>query len=380
MKIAYIMKNYNAASELWLQRQIEMLKKNITFIAATDNTEKTWHNTIPVINLSRYSTFKKILEKFKILTKKPTTERYCEALTKALGANKVNVIFINYLSLSFDLKDVLLKTDLPIVIHTHGYDITWDLMSRETGKMVYDESYLHFARSISKKALFIANSNYSKNRIIEIGISTDRIVVKKFGVTVEGQKILNYKTAAIKILYIGRLIECKAPDLVIRAFELACERGLDSELIIAGGGNLEALCESLRERSKYKEKIKLLGFVSAEEGERLRSMCDIFTAHNCKSTTTNQIEAFGVSIIEAMAAGLPVVTGRSGGVVDSIIDGVTGFLVTPGDIEEHADKFLELANNPDLRISMGRKAIERIKKSFSLEGEKKSILEILRKL
>ena len=71
MKIAYIMKNYNAASEVWLQRQIEMLKENITFIAATDNKEKIWRNTIPVTNLSRYSIFKKILEKLKILKKKP---------------------------------------------------------------------------------------------------------------------------------------------------------------------------------------------------------------------------------------------------------------------------------------------------------------------
>ena len=294
--------------------------------------------------------------------------------------NEIDVIFINYLSLSYDLKDVLLDTDLPIVIHTHGYDITWDLLSRETGKMVYNESYLHFAKNISRKALFIANSNYSKNKIMKIGISADRIVVKKFGVSIEGQRKIDNKTAAIKILYIGRLIECKAPDLVIRAFELACDRGLDGELIIAGGGNLGTLCESLRERSTYKEKIKLLGFVSAEEGARLRSECDIFTAHNCKSATTNQVEAFGVSIIEAMAAGLPVVTGRSGGVVDSIIDGETGFLVTPGDIEEHASKFLELATNPALRMSMGDNAIKRVKNCFSLEGEKMSILEILRKL
>ena len=227
--------------------------------------------------------------------------------------------------------------------------------------------------------MFIANSNYSKNKITEIGIPADRVVVKKFGVVIEGQKTLNKSTEGIKILFIGRLIECKAPDLVIKAFELACDRGLDGELIIAGDGNLANVCKSIRTRSKYKEKIKLLGYVSAEEGVRLRGMCDIFTAHNCTSKATNQVESFGVSIIEAMAAGLPVVTGRSGGVVESIIDGVTGFLVTPGDIEEHASRFLELATNPDLRISMGRNAVERVKISFTLEGEKRALLEILQK-
>lgn len=380
MRIAYIIKNYNAASELWLHRQIEILKENIVFIAATDNRENMWRNTIPVINLSQYSFIKKILEKLKITKKISITERYCKALKKTLFLNKVDVIFVNYLSLSYDLKDILLETDLPVVIHTHGYDITWDLLSRETGKRIYDESYLDFAREISKKSLLIANSNHSKNKIIEIGIPADRVIVKKFGVTIEGRKSISNKKSGIKILFIGRLIECKAPDLVIKAFELACKRGLDAELIIAGGGNMESVCNLLREHSKYKEKIKLLGYVDAEEGIRLRSECDIFTAHNCKSPTTNQVEAFGVSIIEAMSAGLPVVTGRSGGVVDSVIDGVTGFLVSPGDIEGHAEKFLELAANPDLRMDMGKNAIKRVTDCFSLESERDTILEILRKI
>jgi len=375
------MKNYSSVSELWLQRQIEMLKDNITFIAATDNKQNMWGNAIPVVNLSHYSVFMRVLAKLTIINRKPITERYCETLLKALTKNEVDVIFCNYLSLAYDLKDVLLNINVPIIIHTHGYDITWDLMSRETGEMIYDDCYFDFARKVSKKALIIANSNYSKNKVIEIGVAEDRIVVKKFGVAIERQKkIHRSKTSAVRILYLGRLIECKAPDLVIRAFELACEKGLDGELFIAGSGNMENTCKSLRECSKYKEKIKFLGHVNAEEGVSLRSMCDIFTAHNCKSVATNQIESFGVSIIEAMAAGMPVVTGRSGGVVESVIDGVTGFLVTPGDVGDHANKFLELANSPDLRMTMGRKSVERIKDSFSLEGEKKSLLEILKKV
>lgn len=379
MRIAFVMKNYCAPSELWLQRQIEMLQDQIAFIAVLDNHKKAWRGIIPVVSLKYRPIYKRLLAKFGFIKKESITDRYCKRLSAALFEHQADVVFVQYLSVSHDLKSLLLDINLPIVIHTHGYDITWDLKSRDTGEKIYNNDYIEFARVISQKATYIANSEYSKNKIQEIGIPPSKVVVKRFGVPLEGAKPIIRKTAGVKILYLGRLIEVKAPDLVIKAFELACNNGLDGELIIAGGGNLEGACKELRERSKYKEKIKLLGYVSAEEGIKLRSMCDIFTAHNCKSTATNQEEAFGVSIIEAMSAGLPVVTGRSGGVVDSIIDGVTGFLITPGDIEEHADKLLELATNPGLRAAMGGNAVKRIQDYFSLEGEKQSLINILKK-
>lgn len=377
MKVAYIMQNYSAASELWLQRQLEMLKDNIVFIAAIDNKERYWKNRLPVINLySDYPFYKKLLIKLKLLRVRTPQERYNEVLQNTFKKNKVDVILINYLTLAYELKETLLTTKLPIVIHTHGYDITWDLLSTASGARVYDESYFKFARDISKKSLLIANSNHSKNKIAEIGINKNNILVKKFGVPIEG-RVRSAKVEAIKILFIGRLIELKAPNLVIKAFERACEKGLNGELLIAGGGPLELECKRLREQSKYKEQIKILGVVGADYGQTLRKECDIFTAHNCKSTSTNQVEAFGVSIIEAMSAGLPVVTGKSGGVVDSIVHGETGFLFEPGDVKEHADRLLELAENDELRKRMGVKGIERVKQYFSLDGEKLSLKEIL---
>ncbi len=377
MKVAYIMQNYSAVSELWLQRQLQMLKDDVSFIASIDNQERYWNNEIPVVNLySDYSFLKKILIKLKILRVRTPQERYNDVLRKALAANCVDVIFVNYLTLAYDLKEVLLSTKIPIFIHTHGYDITWNLLSISTGKMIYTDAYFKFVRDISRKSVLIANSRDSKNRLLRIGVSDDNILIKRFGVSIEGLGLNNNKES-IKILYLGRLIDFKRPDLVIKAFEKACDKGLKGELIIAGGGYLETTCKLLQKESKYRDKIKLLGVVSSEEGKKLRRECDIFTVHNCKGILTNQCEAFGVSIIEAMSAGMPVVTGRSGGVVDSVVDRETGFLFTPGNVNEHADRLLELAQNDELRVNMGKKGIERVKQYFSLEGEKKFLITML---
>ncbi len=378
MRIAYVVENYRAQSELWIERQIEMLKDDISFIAAADNGEKYWNNFIPIVNLySNYPLMKRLAIKLRLIRTRSPIERNNEILLKKLGKG-VDIIFVNFLTLAYRLQDALNEADLPLIIHTHGYDITWDLMSLDTMQRRYDEDYFAFVKNISKKALLIANSNESKHRLSELGVDDSRIFVKKFGVSIERSETIDKGNISVKILYIGRLVDCKAPDLVIRAFELACERGLQGELIVAGDGPLEVTCRLIQMRSKYRDRIKLLGVVNAEEGQKLRRQCDIFTAHNCKGVLTNQIEAFGVSIIEAMSAGLPVVTGRSGGVVDSIIDGETGFLVEPGDIDEHAERLLQLAVDPGLRARMGEMALERVRNNFSIEGEEACLRVILR--
>lgn len=380
MKIAYVMQNYAATSELWLQRQLEMLAGDIAFIAATDGEEKLWNGSTPVVNLySDYPMLKKILMQTGLTRIRSPQERYCEVLSRQLLRTRTDVILVNYLTLAYDLRELLDSTDLPIAIHTHGYDITWDLRSITTGNKVYADEYFDFARRISSKATIMANSHHSKELLTNIGIPEHKVIVKHFGVPIEG-RTRRTPDGILRILYLGRLIDFKAPDLVIKAFDKACDKGMQGELIIAGDGYMESTCKLLQMRSKYKNRIKIIGAVNVEEGRHLRSKCDIFTAHSCTGAVSNQREAFGVAFIEAMSAGLPVVTGKSGGIMESVIDGETGLLFTPGDVDEHAEQLLKLANNSDLRWRMGENAIARVKQEFSLSGEHSSIITILRNI
>jgi glycosyltransferase involved in cell wall biosynthesis len=152
---------------------------------------------------------------------------------------------------------------------------------------------------------------------------------------------------------------------------------MDGQLVIAGDGPLRTMCELLRARSSFRERIALLGAVDAPTGERLRTEADIFTAHNCRGPLSHQEEAFGVSVVEAMAAGLPVVSGRSGSLPELIEHGREGLLVEPGDVEGHADAFLRLASDPGLRQSMGEAGWRRAKERFSCERERGQLRAIL---
>jgi glycosyltransferase involved in cell wall biosynthesis len=180
----------------------------------------------------------------------------------------------------------------------------------------------------------------------------------------------------LTILYLGRLVDFKGPEQVIRAFDVACKKGLNARLVLAGDGPLRVTCELLKRDLEYGHKIEIPGEMSWEKGQTLFLQADIFTAHNRKGPLTNQEEAFGVSIVEAMAHGIPVITGSNGGCTETIVHNETGILVEPGDIEAHAEAFLLLGKNADLRIKMGEKGRERVLVNYSPERERKRLLQI----
>ena len=214
------------------------------------------------------------------------------------------------------------------------------------------------------------------NRLVSIGVARDRIGLKYFGV--ERQEWIDRQDRdEISILYVGRLVDFKGPDLLLQAFLSACECGLQGILIIAGDGPLMEACKAQKEGSKYKHRVKLLGSVTSETADQLYTNADIFSCHHCKGSRSNRVEAFGVTIIEAMSYGLPVVTGASGGVTETVIDGETGYLFTPGDIEAHKDCLMRLARNNSLRRKLGREGWIRVNNYFTTEAEEKRLVEIL---
>src|SRR5207249_10069750 len=98
---------------------------------------------------------------------------------------------------------------------------------------------------------------------------------------------------------------------------------------------------------------------------------------NCLGLISNQEESSGVSFAEAMAEGLPIVSGRSGSLPEVITDGVHGILFEPGDVDAHADALLRLASDPELRAQMGQSGWERVRDNWSLQNEVKELRSIL---
>ena len=378
-KIAIIVPSFKAKSETWIWRQVNYLKPNISFIGIRQTVPSNT-DSLPLFNL-----YKSPSLIFRLL-KRMRGEKYNQKtllthnILKIQKKNHTDIYYIHFLTQAYLLSNFLLKTDKDIFIHCHGYDVTWDMKKRDYPfENVYTDDYFRFIQEIKNKVIFIANSQKTFNDLLKVGVSENRIKILYFGVNKENEKSLSkIDEKVVKILYLGRLVDAKAPHKTILAFEKAVDMGLNAELTIAGNGNLMTTCRILINNSKYKERIKLLGEVSFEEGRMLREQSHIFTAHNMKGELTNQIEAYGVSYLEAMSAGLPVVTGRSGGIIETVIDGKTGLLFTPGDIDAHAKLLYKLGTNKKLRDELSKNAVKHVRTHFTMEKEEMSLREILR--
>ncbi len=160
-------------------------------------------------------------------------------------------------------------------------------------------------------------------------------------------------------VFAGRLVEGKGLGDLLAALEAvaegaaeeaAAEEGAGLSLLVAGEGPLgEALAAGARRRG-LEGRIRLLGH--REDLPRVLAAADLFVLPSWREGTPRVVT-------EAMAAGLPVVATRVGGVPDQVRDGEEGRLIEPGDHGALAAALAELAADPELRARMGRSARER---------------------
>jgi glycosyltransferase involved in cell wall biosynthesis len=323
--------------------------------------------------------FWRVLRKIGMISSGRKSVGAVRTVSKALESDEVTVAFVHYVTTAVNYRKVWKKSSKPVYVHCHGYDVTWDLRRHENPDVrVHAPDYVSQIRNLPDHVHFIANSRRTAERVREIGIPEGRIHMKYLGVPIPRDPPARRTTRdEITVLYLGRLVDFKGPELVVEAFVLACERGLKGRLVLAGDGPMRNDCERARAASKYAERIEILGAVDGARGERLRREADVFAAHNRVGPDSRQEEAFGVSLVEAMAAGLPVVTGRNGSVPEVVEDGKQGYLVEPGDVEAQAECFLKFAESPELRGEMGLCGWKRARDNFSIETEMATLRAIL---
>jgi glycosyltransferase involved in cell wall biosynthesis len=159
------------------------------------------------------------------------------------------------------------------------------------------------------------------------------------------------------LVCVGRLFPTKGQDVLVRALALLKERAPDARVEFVGGGPDEA---ALRELSRSLGVERMCRFAGAVSHDEVLARVRAAAVTVVPSRSDNN----PLVVIESLALGVPVVASAVGGIVESITDGVEGFLVPPEDPAALADRLARLLADSSLRQAMGRAARARYLAQF----------------
>lgn len=189
----------------------------------------------------------------------------------------------------------------------------------------------------------------------------------------------------LKIASVGRLVPKKGMSLLIKAFESVLKNGVEAVLDIYGEGPLEGALKKQIAEKRFTGKVNLHGHCERVDVLKAMRAADVLALFSVTGPDGDS-EGTPTVLIEAGAIGLPSVSTNHAGIPEVIVDGRTGFLVDEYDVGTFAERLMQLAGHPSLRVSMGRAARRRIANGFDIkkvmakiESDYDSAIELYRK-
>ena len=234
-------------------------------------------------------------------------------------------------------------------------------------------------RAIKEVDVFHCLTNRAKKCLVKEGCNLKKIIVFPYGVNLKKFKAVNQLSrlggqTTIKILFVGRLVKEKGIYDLLKAFVQLIKQKHKIHLTIIGKGREKANIINLINNIGIDEFIEIKQ-VSYNKMPLEYQKADIFVL--LSKPTKHWEEYFGMSIVEAMASGLPIISTKCGAIPE-VINGC-GLLVPPGDWKATYKVLLKLIRNKDLRKKYSFQTRKRAEKYFDSQETAKNIDNLWRK-
>jgi glycosyltransferase involved in cell wall biosynthesis len=250
------------------------------------------------------------------------------------------------------LKKYILEQDIQCVhSHTRITQVMGALLKKKTGRPFLTTCHGYFKNRLSRRwfpcwgdkviAISKAVEDHLKN---DFGVPLEKIVLIESGIDLdafepvtEELKIERRKRFGLGqepvIGMVARLSDVKGQDILIKAMARVVTEVPEAKLLLVGMGKTESILRSMVSRLGLEEHIRFIALVNATN--EMLSLFDIFVM-------PSRQEGLGLSIMEAQAAGVPVIASRVGGIPGLIEDGRTGILVEPENVQALSSAVIEL--------------------------------------
>jgi glucosyltransferase len=257
--------------------------------------------------------------------------------------------------------------NVPLVVTLHGHDVNIRKECYRAGdhglqQRRYPDQFEMMART--PNVYFIVVSKVLRQTAIDYGVPKDRIAVCYTGIDI-GQ----FQPGPIpitrrrrRIVFVGRLVEMKGCAYLIEAFKEVTRRVPDAELAVLGDGPLKESLQALARRLKVQ--VEFLGAVTQKVVKEQLDQARVFCLPSITATNGNY-ESFGMVLLEAQAAGVPVVTSSLGG-MEGLADGITGFHFAEKDLPTLARRLCDLLGDDQLAQRMSEAGPRYVQEHFDI--------------
>ncbi|HBI02822.1 MAG TPA: polysaccharide pyruvyl transferase CsaB [Paenibacillaceae bacterium] len=337
-----------------------------------------------------------ILELLDIIKTKSTEPKvicfYQEAFAQELKKREIPVFVVDRFGKA-DIRTIkqlrtIFKQEHPAIIHTHGvranflgrlaaHNLGIPIITTIHSVLRYDyPSPLHyfiasrmefFTRKWNQH--YIAISQSIKQILLNEGIKSDKISLIHHGINMDAFHILEEQSKirqtlglpehAFVVGTVSRLVPIKGLNDLIEALAIISEKIPNLHWLAVGDGPEREVLEQLARSKGIEENVHFIGF--RKDVPRCLKALDVYVS-------TSYSEGFGLSVIEAMAAKVPVISTPVGGISDFLIDRVNGLAVPSNRPDEIARSIMYLYENPQLRNKLIEAAYELVSERFTLNN------------
>lgn len=350
MRIAIISPSQNAYSETFIQEHKKLLKGEKFYYYGS------LQNRILEGKGSLLKNRKKVIFqlKRKILNKSHSWY-YLQFLLDSFKKNDIQVVLAEYGPTAQQILPVAKKLNLPLIVHFHGFDASVTQIKQKNNN--YKELF-HYASSV----IVVSRKMYKV--LMNIGCPKNKLVYNVYG---PNNSFLEVNPRFIKdqFIAVGRFVDKKAPYYLILSFSIVIKEYPKAKLFIAGYGALWNTCKNLIKALNLENSIFLLGVISPDTYREYLSESLSFVQHSVVADNGDS-EGTPLAILEASAAGVPVVATYHAGIPDVILNMENGLLVNEHDYITMAERMKDLLKDKKYAKKLGKRGKEIIRNDFSL--------------
>jgi glycosyltransferase involved in cell wall biosynthesis len=364
-------------TETFIRAHIERLDGNVTYLYGyaldfktdDDINLKDYYAQPPsyadrlLSLLPHYLFFRINIKRQKEFTREALIQRFIQE-------NKIDVVLAEYGTSGSFITPICKALNVPLIVHFHGFDASKYRVLEEFKdgyRLMYDYAFK-----------IIVVSNAMKRALSQNGCKEEKLALNTYGPHSDYLNVnVDYKTN--NIIAVGRHTFKKAPYLTILAFQRVIAKHPNLILTMVGTGELYGVSKHLISSLGLENKIILTGGLPRPEIIKYLRSSFLYIQHSVIADNGDS-EGTPVGIIEAMAAGLSVVSTRHAGIPDVVIENETGFLVDEGDIVQMANHIIALVEDRNLAAKMGANGRQRIVAEYSMDKHIELLNEIIREL